>query len=134
MSKTLYHFTCSHQIEGVKKDGLTLGKIPLSQIHFKEHYQWLTSNPDWKQSWCENQILLKCDRTEWRLIIEIPDSHKINLLVWIIAGPMLTPVFSILSMFGDPHNWYLYDGDIPKNWFKKIEQKQSSKGGPRPTL
>jgi len=50
---TLYHFTAAHMLPKIKREGLTLGRIPWrkrGKTILIPGYQWLTSNPEFDQS------------------------------------------------------------------------------------
>lgn len=113
----LYHFTSKYHVDGCLEHGIKFGMIPEkmgSLVAVIHGYQWLTTNPDFIQSWCEGGSL-GYDRTEYRLTVKIPKKKQKNLLIWLdnchdykLAG--------VLNSFGDPENWRLYHGEIPKHW------------------
>ena len=109
----LYHFTPAHLFPLVMRDGISRGMTPVKVnrlIGFVPNTQWLTSNPEFTQSWSEGSTL-PYDRTAFRLTIELENDK--NLLTWTkfkrqIRGHVL-PHF---DAFGDPENWYVYVGQI----------------------
>lgn len=75
----LYHFTNRMFLFGIMKEVIRLGMIPVSmKPEFVTGYQWLTVNPDFQQSW-NGRVLVKYDRAEIRLTIEVPQiwDHKV---------------------------------------------------------
>ena len=120
-----YHFTSKHHVGGCKNTGLIMGVLPMSidPPNFKNGYQWLTTNPDFDQSWDRGKNL-PYDRTDYRLTIEIPDKHKSKLLKFTTDIKKIIPKFIYEALFGygEPDNWYAYHGLIPSKWIKKVER------------
>lgn len=124
----IYHFCAGQFLEGIKKDGIRLGKVPYGiphdetrmRIKFINGYQWLTSNPEFKQSWNEGSSLTY-DRTEYRITINLPQAVRFDLVKWTDFGKD-NLLYNDLSAFGDPENWYLFKGVIIPYWILKIER------------
>lgn len=125
-----YHFTSRFHVDACMNTGLFMGVIPLSidPVKLKNGYQWITSNPDWDQSW-NRQSTLPYDRTDCRLTIDIPAKHKKKVLKFDDDLKKMIPkeMYGVLAGDdldgGDPENWYVFDGLIPTNWIKKVERK-----------
>ena len=121
----LYHFTAAHLLKRIKKEGLTMGAIPLSlnPVRIKSGYRWLTTNREFEQSW-NTMTMLKYDRAAYRITIDIPEDDR-RLMKWTLAGPVIAPeVYDTLSRYGDPDAWYLYEGNIPTRWFGEIVRRR----------
>jgi len=125
----LYHFCSRHHIEQIKKQGLTLGRIPIPDITlqqvngFVKPCQWLTENPDFIQSW-EQYSSLPYRRNDYRITIKIPKGHRDKLHRWegiCESTARLKRAAMILNMFGDPENWWCYMARVKPNWFREIK-------------
>jgi hypothetical protein len=123
----LYHFTAAHLIDRIKKEGITLGGIPLSlppHPRVEWGYQWLTSNPDFKQAWCDPEYkTLPYNRNDYRITVSIPKTSHDTLIRWIPLWERLQkyiPIIKHLNDYGDPENWYVFYGRIPMGWFREI--------------
>lgn len=127
----LYHFTSDKQVDSCLKEGLTLGCTFIGRtpkgVQFLRSTQWLTTNPDFNQSWSAAELSkLPYDRTDNRLTICIPHNETKNLVSWTTFGPVAAPkTYEVLSSFGDPENWYVYLGSIPPEWI--IERVKKGK-------
>ena len=119
----LYHFTAGWMLESILKEGLTKGCVPISiqPPRFNYGFQWLTSNDNFNQSWCE-YLTLPYNRNDYRIVVKIPDSKKRFLINWIEQGRKYSnnEMFNTLSEFGDPENWYIYQGKIKPQWIKNV--------------
>lgn len=131
----LYHFTAERFLESIKKQGLTNGSIPLfgengTLLKLLGPAQWLTSDPSWdRQSWATSQ-LIRYDRTECRLKIVIPKSHRAELVK---AQEYLPHIGSytanqLLATWEGSENWFIYLGNIPQGWIRSIDFKHGYKG------
>lgn len=119
----LYHFTALHSLSDIKDHGLRLGMTPIKinkNIMFLGLNQWMTSNPDFNQSWNENTSL-PYDRTEVRITFDINDP---NLLPWNeYKRKIKCHVLPYFDSFGDPDNWYVYQGVISPSLIRDISFK-----------
>jgi len=131
--RILYHFCPDHLWPSIKKKGLRLGKIPtgeslpnseLFNVKLIHGYQWLTLNPEFKQSWNEGSSL-PYDRTSLRLTICLPKAELFNLFKWTEFGKT-NPLYETLSSFGDPENWYLFKGVIIPYWIINVNHKNNN--------
>ena len=124
----LYHFTSVHHINGCRAHGLRLGMVPLSLSppRFLGGYQWLTVSPQWVQSWCEDRIAVRYDRSAFRITIDVPRSKRQRLLRWTKVCHKLTPMHADLNAFGDPENWRLFRGVVRPEWFVTVEYKRDT--------
>ncbi len=118
---TLYHFTNGRYIQKIMHEGLTKGTVCLpgkGGFVMRKGYVWLTTDPlKEHQSWATRH-LVKYDRTEYRLEIEIPDSEAGELmnaekLDWVFPGARLL-------FIGWPwsEKWYVWRGFIPPGWIR----------------
>lgn len=123
----LYHFTSPHHVEGCTSKGISLGCIPTRILppQFVFGFQWLTANPEYKQSWNEGSSL-PYDRTTYRLTVEVPEEYEHNVVQWNKIGIFLTPLYNTLSATADHINWYLYRGKIPPEWITLVEAKMQT--------
>ena len=122
----LYHFTSTHHVDKCLQEGIKLGSIPVVEDNsFKliSGYQWLTSNPDFKQEWANTEYsTLPYDRTAHRLTIIIPKTDRKNLYKW----QDVCETFNIdeyMNAYGDPENWYVFEGRIKPSWIRSVENK-----------
>ena len=100
----LYHFCTKESLESIKKEGLTLGVIPVkvgSEMKEARGFQWLTKNPDISQGEC-------------RITIKIPKTSK-DIISWDELRKLLNGA-SI-----DNPDWYVYNGRIKPNYFREIK-------------
>lgn len=120
---TLYHFTAERFLNGIKREGLTRGHMlaSLKPVRLIANKQWLTSNAEFSQSWLNPRSILPYKRNEIRLKIIIPDQAKDNCRPWSQMKFLVPDVAQDLSAFGDPENWYIYDGHIPPTWIESVE-------------
>lgn len=125
----LYHFTAAHLLDKIKIEGLTLGVIPVRfrPVKFLRPYQWLTSNPNWNQSWTDETGSIGYPRNVYRLTINIPGKARRNLHNWIRFGELNVPsnVLDTLNAYGDPENWHVFSGKINPSWVVEIVQNPS---------
>ena len=122
----LYHFTAKVFLDSIKKAGLNQGAVLLNDkpIQFAQGYIWLTKNPDFDQSWSVGTGRLPYKRNEVRFDVNIPKSHERDLFTFSQLNLLLhfkNGVHEILGSQGDPENWFVYEGKIPRSWLKKIK-------------
>lgn len=134
----LYHYTGLEHVEGIRREGLTLGGIALPVMNpdgscsyrLGRGYQWLTDLDDWAQSWA-TQNLTHCDRTEARFIIVIPKAHRNRLVssdalmdtIYAQAGDHLAPGSREAWDEWEGHErWYVFAGRIPPSWIRGFER------------
>jgi hypothetical protein len=120
----LYHFVPEFLLKAVKKEGLSLGVLPVKirgSEFLIENIQWLTRNPDFTaQCWATFQCTLPYDRTAYRITVIIPKFHQKNKLIsW---GAESSPN-NFLNKIPGWQDWYIFKGRIPPSWFRKIEKK-----------
>ena len=120
----LYHFTAKHLARKIKKEGLTLGGLPLSlnPPRIEWGWIWLTSKSGFDQECLEGTGRLPYKRNEVRITVKFPDL-ALGCLYKFDEHKNLTPLYEDMTMFGDPENWWLYKGKIPKGWLKKFDNK-----------
>lgn len=121
----LYHFTAKHLAKKIKKQGLTLGFMPVSLDPPKADpgYIWLTSNKSWEQECLRGSGRLPYKRNEVRMTVVIPD-HGLSRILKFDQNKDLSPIYEDMTRYGDPENWYIYKGIIPKGWIRKIETQE----------
>lgn len=118
----LYHFTAKRFLDGIKNDGLTRGHMvkTLNPPSFIPGMQWLTKNGEFSQSWAKGAGRLLYKRNEARITFCLPDDDR-KLMPWLGKAEFLTPEVSRdLSAYGDPENWFVYDGSVPASWIIEI--------------
>jgi hypothetical protein len=119
----LYHFTPRHRLEPILRHGLSRGLTPVvigGKLVRIPGYQWLTTNPDFRQSW-NDASLLPFDRTAYRIQLAVPRSAAPQLLPWpnwkAELGARMMPGF---DSHCDPKNWVVFKGTAPPTWFTHI--------------
>lgn len=134
---TLYHFTAAHMLKPILEEGITRGHTPFiatnGEIMLVPGTQWLTTNKDFKQSWCDRQLSsLPYDRDAFRLRIEIPPSQKHNLVTWpqLRARWWETHAADRVPEFDDPlfhdaQNWRVFLGNIHPLWIKDFFENRN---------
>lgn len=126
----LYHFTSPLHVDGCKKEGVYKGVIPLYQngnLGVLSGWQWLTANPDFNQGWANTEFsILPYDRTAFRIEIVIPKTARKRLYKWLDICSRF-PIDQHLNTYGDPKNWYVFDGRIKPGWIRQIRPKDITK-------
>jgi len=124
----LYHFTSVHLLGGIRKNGLTLGCLPIiteTKTVLIRLCQWLTSDGDFNaQSWATSETI-SYDRTAVRLAIEIPVKYHDKLInahdfVKLMPGASKR----LITDWEGSENWYLFFGVIPPKWIKVVVWKK----------
>lgn len=123
----LYHFTSRYHIQGCLKEGLTLGAVVINikKKLYVSGYQWLTINKDFNQFWSKHSTL-PYDRTDFRLTLKIPRKirkqrlHKWNDYALNIVSQEMKDT---LNVFGDPENWYIFQGTIHPKFIRTVAVK-----------
>ena len=130
----LYHFCAAHLLADIKREGLTLGKLPLIErgperhidyTRYVEGYQWLTAEPDpKKQSWA-TQIHIRYSRTAYRLTVKIPLNRlrKLHKAVNFVRH-LKAEQRHIVENWAGSEDWYMYRGTVPSQWITKIEEME----------
>lgn len=127
----LYHFTASRFVEEIKKDGLTLGQMPIftkTKTILMGPCQWLTSDGRFdRQNWATRQ-LIDYDRTDVRLTVTIPKTARDKLCRAYDLLPHLPEEGRrIITDWEGSENWYLFFGRIPPGWIREIVEKPKEK-------
>jgi hypothetical protein len=122
----LYHFTAKRFLAGILRDGITLGKL-LVRIEpfpvFRPGWQWLTTNPDFRQEWAEGTGRLPYRRNEVRITVIVPAADFLSRCrTWSQVRFLVPDVADTLDAFGDPENWWVYEGSIPPDWLGPIDE------------
>lgn len=133
----IFHFCCGKDCRGIRTDGITEGAIPTvrkAEEHTKQKYnyvlikgwQWLTLDGDHdRQSWA-TKILIKENRTEYRLTIEIPEKEMDSLYDRDRLLELYPEVGPLFDEWEGSENWRVFRGNIPKYWIRKIERYTGS--------
>lgn len=127
----LYHFCPSHLVDSIRKNGLTRGVFPLmdeKRTKFIRGCQWLTKEPDQqKQSWATGGLILY-SRTACRFTVDIPLNRTRKLKRATDFVKEFPPIYKrIVTDWEGSENWFIYCGNIPKKWFRKIERMEAAK-------
>ena len=120
----LYHFTCSDGLVGIKLQGIRGGSLSIfsgDRVRFRPGFQWLTSNPEWSgQRWAD-QVELKCDRTEYRFTVDLPDRPLYGTLRdWQATKTLLRLLGcdeeAIREGYERPgsDSWWTFEGMVPR--------------------
>jgi hypothetical protein len=138
-----YHFTATHLLPAIQREGLTKGVIPIIRdgkfYGFVGPCQWLTSNGSFVQDW-QTHSHLPYRRNAVRLTIKIPKSHMDKVVPW---SRLDVPSHEVLDVAGDPENWMVFDGHIPAGWIREVVKNNeeaactnthSRTSSPRPAL
>jgi len=125
----LYHFTPAHMLDGIMRDGLTLGAIPVMDLngYIKGVYdpcQWLTEDGDFNaQSWA-TQNIVKYDRTAYRLKIAIPKARRDKLRrAWDFMVHQPDPMPRLVTDWEGSINWFIFFGRVPPGWIREVDKK-----------
>ena len=123
----LYHFTSPLHVDGCLKNGIIKGVIPIykdGKYGLIPGYQWLTSNPKFHQEWANTEYTtLPYDRTAYRLTVVIPKAARDRLFRWFDICDKL-PIDEAMNAYGDPENWFVFQGRIKPGWIRRVEQKE----------
>jgi hypothetical protein len=135
--KTVYHFTASHLLPGIKKNGLTKGKTPVMQgngvLGFLDHQQWLTTDGNPINISVLDAGTFFYSRRAVKIKIVIPASFVKNLVSFdkVVEDINNMENCSALPGFDDfkeeTSSWYIYKGDIPRIWIREIRHTGISK-------
>lgn len=125
--KTFYHFTAERFLMSILREGITRGVMvkSMNPPSFLFKKQWVTVNPDFEQAWSKGTGRLPYKRNEVRLTVEIPDNKEINCKPWSQMKFLTPEVADDLSRFGDPENWWIYQGEIRPEWISEVTRKDS---------
>jgi hypothetical protein len=116
----LYHFTAAHLWPAIKSQGLRRGVIPDFGVRrLIPGFQWLTRNPSWDQAW-DVSHLLPYRRNAVRITVKVPQDHAQYLRPWLDLAQLFPETASILNGYGDPENWFVFSGNIPRGWFREV--------------
>jgi hypothetical protein len=123
----LYHFASPLHVDGCLKNGIIKGVIPIykdGKYGFIPGFQWLTSNPEFHQEGANTEYTtLPYDRTEYRLTVVIPKAARDRLFRWLDICDKL-PIGEAMNAYGDPENWFVFQGRIKSGWIRRVERKE----------
>lgn len=126
----LYHYTAVHHLHGgLGHPGpgiLNVGLLPTVHpyIDLAGGMVWLTSSTDWSQTWSTRDVAVPgfgpCNRTETRVELAIPRASRSSLRPWSEARHLVVTdgLRRDLESYGDPENWFVYAGRIPRGWIR----------------
>lgn len=122
-----YHFTRRESAHRIKKEGLTKGVTPLKDVEymeFMEHTQWLTTNGNQQdQQWTSGYTQRHgVSRTAARIKINIPEPFMNQVIEF---QDFCTKMEDNIPDGFRGHQeltkgWFVFFGDIPKNWIENI--------------
>lgn len=128
-----YHFTSPYHVIGCRREGLWLGAVPYLDnrgISYDFHYnmQWLTTNPDWNQSWARGSDRLPYHRNAFRLTVRIPRRHGFAVSRWLNCKDKMygDGTREILNAYGDPENWFLCEGLVRPAWIIAVDENPAN--------
>lgn len=129
---TIYHFCCMNDLRGILSQGLTKGMIVRNEyvktgngkvknvLGMYPGWQWLTVNKHRdSQSWA-TRFLVKYDRTQYRLTIEIPEKYLDSLYDREHIKAVIDCDADLFENWEGCESWRVYRGKIPKYWIKGI--------------
>lgn len=129
----LYHFTCSHFIDNVRICGLNRGWMcvvtALGGVKKLPNRVWLTKEPSFSAQGWATRNTLTCDRTEWRLTIDIPEERTGALSWWPEIrrdGRFDREWLDAFEEVGGSENWHVFAGVIPRSWITAIDAKPAA--------
>lgn len=132
----LYHFCSRLHLAGIiAKKSICMGRVPMRLVNgrvtglgpgrkYPAGVQWLTSNPDWNQTWTigRHSAHLPYRRTERRICINIPTPWIPQVVPWPVFCQKTAPESMEHQNFEtDWTNWSLFFGPIPSSWFVSID-------------
>ena len=123
----LYHYTGTEHVRGIQLEGIRKGGWYWQDGSMINGVQWLTTDPDWRQSWATMQIT-HCDRSEARFSIVIPKHHRNKLLPWKKAAIQLGATEGYIREFERPghEHWFVFFGSIPRGWLRSLELREKA--------
>jgi len=96
-------------------------------VIFLSPWQWLTKNDSFEQEWAIGTGRLPYKTNEVRFNVDIPESNIKSLMSWNQAKFMVPEVADILSTYGDPENWFVYNGIIYPKWLSNLTRNEKFK-------
>ncbi len=136
--RRLYHYTAQHHADEIAATGaIDRGGIPIPTrtgdglLGVAPGYQWLTTDARWAQGWATRQKI-RCDRTECRLVVLIPERQTHRLLPWSEVArdfgyrPEIARRFAALGTGSDPATWFVFEGPIPYEWVALVEDRPAA--------
>lgn len=137
MSVKIYHFCADRDLKNILQKGLIIGGVLVPGIFRKgliiggvfvpgnlnwtiyTGYTWLTyDGMKSHQSWA-TRILIKHDRTAWRLTVEIPDDKTDRLYDRDGLEEILPGTRQLFDGWPGSECWRVYKGIIPPEWIKE---------------
>lgn len=115
----LYHFCAERHLKSIMTRGLVKGAIAEptpTGFRIYSGWTWLTLDPDpGRQSWATKNVI-KYDRTQYRLTIEIPDAEIGKLFNRKGIAALLPACDLLFDGFSGSENWRVFHGRIPPEW------------------
>lgn len=134
----LYHFCCDHVAPDVRLRGLMKGCLWTSvnnKMVIRPGFQWLTSDPEWSAQRWADRVSLKCDRTDFRATVELPERPLFGRLRdWTETKTLLRLLGcdeeAILNGYERPGSatWHTFEGSIPVSYFAAFDENPGRTG------
>ena len=120
----LYHFTTEQLWRRIRRQGLTLGVVPVSRdrrgVSLLTGYQWLTENPEFSPDWATRN-LIGYRRDDVRITVDIPGAASGRLRRWDDIAPRICGNMLAELNHGFAHDeWWLYEGKVHPAWFSGV--------------
>lgn len=132
----IYHFCAPQFLDGIQKQGLTLGMTPYrasGKVAYLRNTQWMTVNPEFNQKW-NGMVTLRYDRTAFRLTYAIPKHVRSHLLTWWEMKARMQRELGegcILPGFDDDvdaDSWRIFLGRVKSGWLRAVKAKADATG------
>lgn len=133
----VFHYTALHHARDIIVSGaISKGAIPVPDaageylVGHVPGWQWVTTDADWRQSWA-TRLHHTCDRTEVRLVVEIPllELHRLKQWDKVAADygytPAIAKAFAEINGGTDSSPWFVFQGPIPTRWIVDQERRPS---------
>lgn len=150
IGRELYHFTSSKDMPKIRREGLKFGKIldidnngefmekrinprggdPILVARTLEGFQWLTKNKHFEsQAWKDlpdPTRRIAFSRTNWRFTVTFPPGFPGDL--WTLEDLWDRDVISetcyhAYSEVDGSEDWFVYRGNIPREWFTRLDKR-----------
>jgi hypothetical protein len=126
----IYHFTATHLVESIRREGVTLGLAPCfwnGRLHFLQCI-WLTTNPSFTDQGWDTQGLIDYSRTDARFTIDIPECESGKLIHWkelyVKHRKLPPPGFADI---GRTETWRVFEGIIKQEWIVDVQFRKRNR-------
>ena len=127
MKNIFYHYTAKQFIQGIKQEGLTLGKTPIIRngvLSFLSNTQWISKDGDPENQLWAIPVSISYTRREYRLKINIPKPFLKNIISMTDFMEKYSEI--LFDGFNDypeeTEKWFIYNGHIPSRWIEQIRK------------